>query len=315
MRATLRHRVAAPTRAAACRAPTRSSRPEDRRRRSRSPRGTGADVRCRRPRLASRSAGAVAGPALIRGGDLDDVPGRGLSGRGATRPDGSMIAPRVGGARWLSASTRSPPRSSDTASTRPPSRCSRALIRTAFSPIIYDVLDFAVAIYDRDKRLLSQAPGLPNFLGTMGFCVEGAVSAVGEDGLRAGRCDPVQLSVRHRVAPGGHGGRSPGVPRRRRAGRVHGDQGALSRHRGEGLLLHRHASTTSRKARCFPASSCTTAASCARTSCGWSRANSRVPSAVVGDLHAEVAGATTGAVALRRDRRAARAGDVSRRRG
>ena len=62
----------------------------------------------------------------------------------------------------------------------------RALIRTAFSPIIYDVLDFAVAIYDSDKRLLSQAPGLPNFLGTMGFCVEGAVSAVGEDGLRPG---------------------------------------------------------------------------------------------------------------------------------
>ena len=41
----------------------------------------------------------------------------------------------------------------------------RALMRTAFSPIIYDVLDFAVAIYDRDVRLLSQAPGLPNFLG------------------------------------------------------------------------------------------------------------------------------------------------------
>ena len=58
----------------------------------------------------------------------------------------------------------------------------RALMRTAFSPIIYDVLDFAVAIYDRDKRLLSQAPGLPNFLGTMGYCVEGAVEAVGEEG-------------------------------------------------------------------------------------------------------------------------------------
>ena len=59
----------------------------------------------------------------------------------------------------------------------------RALMRTAFSPIIYDVLDFAVAIYDRDKRLLSQAPGLPNFLGTMGYCVEGAVAAVGEEDL------------------------------------------------------------------------------------------------------------------------------------
>ena len=26
----------------------------------------------------------------------------------------------------------------------------RALVRTAFSPVVYDVLDFAVAIYDRD---------------------------------------------------------------------------------------------------------------------------------------------------------------------
>src|SRR5262245_6479356 len=62
----------------------------------------------------------------------------------------------------------------------------RALMRTAFSPIIYDVLDFPVAIYDAEKRLLSPAPGLPSFLGTMGYCVEGAVEAVGEEGLEDG---------------------------------------------------------------------------------------------------------------------------------
>ena len=45
----------------------------------------------------------------------------------------------------------------------------RALIRTAFSPIIYEVLDFAVAIYDRDVRLLAQAPSVPLFMGTMNF--------------------------------------------------------------------------------------------------------------------------------------------------
>jgi N-methylhydantoinase B len=55
----------------------------------------------------------------------------------------------------------------------------RALIRTAFSPIIYEVLDFAVAIYDRQVRLLAQAPSLPFFMGTMNFCVEAAVAAVG----------------------------------------------------------------------------------------------------------------------------------------
>jgi N-methylhydantoinase B len=63
----------------------------------------------------------------------------------------------------------------------------RALIRTAFSPIIYEVLDFAVAIYDRQVRLLAQAPSLPFFMGTMNFCVEAAVAAVGgEEALEPG---------------------------------------------------------------------------------------------------------------------------------
>jgi N-methylhydantoinase B len=63
----------------------------------------------------------------------------------------------------------------------------RALIRTAFSPIIYEVLDFAVAIYDREIRLLAQAPSLPLFMGTMNFCVQAAVEAVGgADALEPG---------------------------------------------------------------------------------------------------------------------------------
>jgi N-methylhydantoinase B len=63
----------------------------------------------------------------------------------------------------------------------------RALIRTAFSPIIYEVLDFAVAIYDPRMRLLAQAPSLPLFMGTLNFCVEAAVEASGgEDALEPG---------------------------------------------------------------------------------------------------------------------------------
>ena len=63
----------------------------------------------------------------------------------------------------------------------------QALVRTAFSPIIYDVLDFAVAIYDRNLRLLSQAPSLPLFMGTMNFCVGAAVEAAGgEEALDPG---------------------------------------------------------------------------------------------------------------------------------
>ena len=63
----------------------------------------------------------------------------------------------------------------------------RALVRTSFSPIIYEVLDFAAVVYDRQFRLLAQAPSLPFFMGTMSFCIESAVEAVGgEDELAPG---------------------------------------------------------------------------------------------------------------------------------
>ena len=53
----------------------------------------------------------------------------------------------------------------------------RTLIRASFSPIVYEVLDFAVALYDKEIRLLSQAPSLPIFMATMSFCIEAAVKA------------------------------------------------------------------------------------------------------------------------------------------
>ena len=63
----------------------------------------------------------------------------------------------------------------------------RALVRTAFSPVIYEVLDFAAALYDRDIAMLAQAPSLPTFMGTMSFCVEAAVEAAGgADSLEPG---------------------------------------------------------------------------------------------------------------------------------
>ncbi len=55
----------------------------------------------------------------------------------------------------------------------------RALCRTAYSPIIYEVLDFAGGLYDKDFRLLGQAPSLPHFMGTLSFCIEEAVNSAG----------------------------------------------------------------------------------------------------------------------------------------
>jgi N-methylhydantoinase B len=55
----------------------------------------------------------------------------------------------------------------------------RALVRTAFNPVIYEVLDFAVAIYDREVRLLAQALGMQHFMGRLAFGIEASVAAVG----------------------------------------------------------------------------------------------------------------------------------------
>lgn len=63
----------------------------------------------------------------------------------------------------------------------------RVQVRAAYSPIIYEAQDFAVALYDRQVRMLAQAPTLPAFMGTMNFCVEAAVAAVGgEQNLEPG---------------------------------------------------------------------------------------------------------------------------------
>lgn len=61
------------------------------------------------------------------------------------------------------------------------------LQRTSFSPILFEGLDFACALYDRQVRLLAQARTLPLFLGTMNFAIEASVEAVGgEQALRPG---------------------------------------------------------------------------------------------------------------------------------
>ncbi len=55
----------------------------------------------------------------------------------------------------------------------------RVMIRTAFSPIIHEVIDFAVGLYDRHVRLLAQALTLPLKLGTLDACIHSSVQAVG----------------------------------------------------------------------------------------------------------------------------------------
>ena len=60
------------------------------------------------------------------------------------------------------------------------------LIRTSHSTLIYEILDFAVGLFDADGRTLAQASGLPIFLGNLGASITDAVKTYGLDGIEPG---------------------------------------------------------------------------------------------------------------------------------
>ncbi|WP_306118071.1 MULTISPECIES: hydantoinase B/oxoprolinase family protein [unclassified Roseitalea] len=60
------------------------------------------------------------------------------------------------------------------------------LIRTAFSPVIYEVLDFGISIYDAKYDLIAEAPGLTRFLGANDFAVPTIMRRVGPENVVEG---------------------------------------------------------------------------------------------------------------------------------
>jgi N-methylhydantoinase B len=62
----------------------------------------------------------------------------------------------------------------------------RTLIRTAFNPVIYDVLDFGISIYDRNQDLIAEAAGIPAFIGANDYAIKKGVEYVGEENFEPG---------------------------------------------------------------------------------------------------------------------------------
>ncbi|WP_432050902.1 hydantoinase B/oxoprolinase family protein, partial [Verrucosispora sp. NA02020] len=60
------------------------------------------------------------------------------------------------------------------------------LIRTSFNPVIYEVHDFGLSIYDADLRLVAEATGLTFFLGANDFSLAKGVEYVGRENLHRG---------------------------------------------------------------------------------------------------------------------------------
>jgi N-methylhydantoinase B len=60
------------------------------------------------------------------------------------------------------------------------------LMRTAFNPVIYDVLDFGISIYDKNLDLIAEAPGLTSFLGANDYSIVKGVEHVGAENIKPG---------------------------------------------------------------------------------------------------------------------------------
>ena len=173
----------------------------------------------------------------------------------------------------------------------------RALVRTAFSPIIYEVLDFAVAIYDDRVRLLAQAPSLPMFMGRLSFCVRAAVDAVGGPAV----LDPGDvLLYNHPYGTGSHPQDAALVMPVFDAGELIGyaavkghwlDIGAKDPYATDTVDMHQEGTI-------YPGVRLYRRGELVDDIYRLALANSRLPHAVAGDIKAEVVAVRTGAAAL-----------------
>ena len=60
------------------------------------------------------------------------------------------------------------------------------IIRTSFNPLIYEVRDFAVGIYNRKAELVAQDPGIPLFIGSLDSFIKAVVEHLGEENMHEG---------------------------------------------------------------------------------------------------------------------------------
>jgi N-methylhydantoinase B len=60
------------------------------------------------------------------------------------------------------------------------------LVRTAFNPVIYEVLDFGISVYDAKLELVAEAPGVTRFVGANDYAIRKGVEYLGPAGLEPG---------------------------------------------------------------------------------------------------------------------------------
>lgn len=61
-----------------------------------------------------------------------------------------------------------------------------AFDRTAYDPIITEIRDYGLALFDKDVRIVAESVGVPPFSGTLGMGIETGINAIGKDNLEEG---------------------------------------------------------------------------------------------------------------------------------
>ncbi|MFI5420145.1 MAG: hydantoinase B/oxoprolinase family protein [Nitrososphaerales archaeon] len=61
-----------------------------------------------------------------------------------------------------------------------------AFDRTAYDPVITEVRDYGLALFDRRFRIVAESVGVPPFSGTLGMGIETGVNAIGKENLDEG---------------------------------------------------------------------------------------------------------------------------------
>ena len=92
------------------------------------------------------------------------------------------------------------------------------LIRSAYTPMIYEMKDCSVALLDDEHRVLGQSAGLPIFLGNLEICTRLAEETYGREAWRDGRRLDHERLLHDRHAPERHDGVRTDLRRRSAVG-------------------------------------------------------------------------------------------------
>lgn len=60
------------------------------------------------------------------------------------------------------------------------------LIRASFNPVIYEMVDFSLGLYNKKAELIAEGPGIPVFMGTLSYAIKSVVNHLHEDNLEDG---------------------------------------------------------------------------------------------------------------------------------